>query len=478
MQRSGGVLMPISALPGDFSCGDFGRGAYAFADFLSDSGFSYWQVLPFCMPDPYFSPYLSCASFGGNPFFIDLNALFEKGLLSRADLTDARQQTSYTCEYNRLSRQRFSLLQKAAAACKDTDAVDAFLAQNPALADCCTFLALKERNGFLPWQQWTWQQPDPAILRTWRFIQYEFYRQWDALHRYLREKNISVIGDLPFYVAGDSSDVFFAPDQFLLDADGKSAFIAGVPPDYFAKDGQLWGNPVYNFKKMAEDGFSFWKKRVEHAFSLFDAVRLDHFRAISDYYCIPAGAKTAREGHWEPGPGMQLLSVIRKAANGRPIFAENLGIIDRRVDRLLAQSGCPGMAVFQFGFDGNADNPHLPHNYHNNLIAYTGTHDNNTLLGFMWELPEAVRRQVLSYIGFSGDNWDRCYDTILRIMLMSSAGLVIFPIQDLLGFGADTRFNTPGRAEGNWAFRITDEQLRSLNRGALLARNRLYGRCR
>ncbi len=476
MERSSGILMHISSLYGDYGCGSFGKAAYEFIDFLEETGFTYWQVLPFCVPDSHNSPYMSYSSFGGNPNFIDLELLFEQGLLTKEELLSAKQSTPYTCEFDRLKKERMELFARAASRFSDKAKVSEFIAKNPRIEKCCEFLALKDANGGKPWTEWTVNAPDESCLFSWQFVQYEFHRQWNAVKEYAHGKNIKIIGDLPFYVAHDSSDVWSDTRQFLLDEKNAPSSVAGVPPDYFSAEGQLWGNPLYNWDSMKFDGYSWWKARMSYMFSMFDGVRIDHFRALSDYWSIPAAAKSAKEGKWVKGPRTDMIKAIDSVANGKLVIAENLGIIDDAVTELLSESKYPGMAVFQFGFDGISSNPHLPHNYKNNLVAYTGTHDNNTLLGFMWEIDDATRKYLLDYVGFTGDNFDRSYETIIRTMLASAAGTVIFPIQDILGYGSDTRLNTPGRADGNWAYRVTKEQLLSIDRAKYKKMNKMYSR--
>ncbi|MBQ6702544.1 MAG: 4-alpha-glucanotransferase [Clostridia bacterium] len=476
MDRKSGILMHISSLPGDFSCGSFGKSAFKFIDYLEKCGFTYWQVLPFCIPDEHNSPYMSYSSIGGNMFFIDIETLFNKGLLYKEELESAKQKTPHQCEFERLTKERFSLLKKAAGRVSDKKTIKDYILQNKAIADCCEFMSLKEANKGLPWNKWKTESPDSDILFTWQFIQYEFHAQWKNVRDYANKKGIKIIGDLPFYVAYDSCDTRNNKEQFLLDKDNHPTCVAGVPPDYFAKDGQLWGNPIYNWEYMKKDGYTWWKNRLSYMLDLFDGVRIDHFRALSEYWAVPADAETAKSGKWCKGPGEEMIDIIKDIAKNRLIIAENLGLIDSKVDELLAYSGFPGMAVFQFGFDGNTENPHLPHNYGENLVAYTGTHDNNTLLGFIWELDNYTRTTVLDYVGFCNEDWNKCYDTILRAMYMSRANTLIMPIQDILGYGEDTRLNTPGSADGNWGFRITEEQLASVDINKFKHFNKIYSR--
>ena len=285
-----------------------------------------------------------------------------------------------------------------------------------------------------------------------------------------------MIGDIPIYVAVDSADVFGHSDQFLLDDKGYPTAVAGVPPDYFSADGQLWGNPLYNWKKMKADGFSWWRERLGFMLELFDGVRIDHFRAFESFWSVPAAAQTAREGKWIKGPGMALIKALKAIAGERLIIAEDLGDITDAVKNLVKQSGFLGMRVFQFAFLGDPKSPYLPHNYKEKCVAYTGTHDNNTLLGYVWELDAATRARIFEYCGYTEADWNKACEAILHTMLQSHAGLVIFPIQDLLGFGADTRMNTPGKPDGNWSYRVTREQLMALDTKKYCRQNELYGR--
>lgn len=476
LQRASGVLMPISSLYGQYGCGGFSKSAYEFVDFLSDCGFSYWQVLPLCLTDDYNSPYASMASFFGNPNFIDLETLFNKGLINKEELEDAKQNTPYLCEYEKLNSKRIPLLKKAATRTTEKQKILDFIDANEEVKNACLFLTLKEQNEgefFTGFKNLT---PNEETLFAYYFMQYEFYTQWQKLHEYANSKNIKILGDLPFYVSLFSSDVYFNKQCFLLDENCNPKLVAGVPPDYFSKTGQLWGNPIYNFDFIEKSGFEFFKKRFEFNFKLFDGIRIDHFRALSEYYTIPFGAKDAINGKWVKAPGEKIVDLIKEMAKNKLVIAENLGSIDDKVTALLDYSKFKGMSVFQFGFDGNKNNPHLPHNYDNSTVAFTGTHDNNTLLGFMWEAENELRQQVLDYIGFSGPNFDGSYDKIIECMLRSSAGLVLLPIQDILCFGADTRLNTPGLCENNWAFRITKEQLKKIDKSKYKKLNETFGR--
>lgn len=477
MKRTSGVLMHISSLWGDFSSGALGKECFEFIDFLKKCGFTYWQVLPFCLPDDCNSPYKSYSAFSLNPYFIDLISLKNEGLLTDDELNSHKQESPYSCEFERLKEERLKLLEKASARFLNTTEIDCFLSAHKDIADFCMFMALKASNNNLPWNEWENNEPDIKTLKLWQFTQFIFFKQWKKVKEYANENGIFIIGDIPIYVSYDSSDVWANPKQFQLDEKNLPVAVAGVPPDYFSEDGQLWGNPLYDWDKMKKDHYSWWQNRMMFMTELFDGIRIDHFRGLESYYSIKAGEETARNGEWIKGPGLDFVKVIKEISKDKLIIAEDLGIITPEVEKLVLDSGFPGMRVLQFGFFGNnANSPHLPHNYKNNCIAYTGTHDNNTLLGFVWELSQDERKHLLSYIGHPSDNWDNCYDRILQTMFSSHAGALILPIQDLLLYGSDTRFNTPGKSFGNWSFRITKEQLNTIDTNKFRKLNELYGR--
>lgn len=471
--------MHISSLPGDYGCGSFGIPAYKFIDFLAESGFSGWQVLPFGWPDEYGSPYKAISAFAGNPYFIDLPTLMHEGLLTPEELASSSQSTPYLCEFGRLSNERLSLLRKASerVSADERTKIDAFIKENGHISDFCFFMAKKEANGKKSW--WEFDESidiDPDVLFMHEFIQYKFFSQWMLVKSYAEERSIEIIGDLPIYPDLDSADVYAEPKLFLLDENNRPEAVAGVPPDYFSPDGQLWGNPLYNWNEMKKDGYRWWCDRIRWQLTLFDGVRIDHFRAFSEYFSIPFGAKSAKEGCWKKGPGLQFVRLLKKVADGKLLIAEDLGDIDSKTIDLLNRSGLPGMRVFQFAFLSE-NSAHMPHNYPENCVAYTGTHDNNTLLGYLWESSDSDKHLITDYIGFPYDRWKDACPSIIKTLLRSPADRVIIPIQDLLGFGADTRMNTPGVAANNWGFRVTEEQLDSLDRYRLHYINSMYGRC-
>lgn len=480
MKRSSGVLMHISSLPGDYSIGGFSQSAKDFIDILADSGFTYWQTLPFCLTDMCNSPYQSCSAFGGNPYFVDLTELYELGLLTKLELIIAEQENPYRCEYEKLSRERVQILSLAASRAdkKLRAKIKKFIKGNEELEKFCRFMALKFENNQVAWYDWTSFECKSEDVFAWQFIQYFFHKQWLEIKDYANKKGIKLIGDVPIYVSYDSCDVWGNKEQFDLDSEGKPRSLAGCPPDYFSEDGQFWGNPIYDWNHMKEDGFSWWKKRMQHMLSLFDGVRIDHFRAFDTYWSIPAGAESAKYGKWKKGPGKDFIRMLWEVAGDKLIIVEDLGEISDSVKKLLKYSKFPGMRVMQFAFLGERDSSHAPHNYEKNCVAYSGTHDNNTILGFVWESSEENRRELLDYCGFTRRDWDThdTYDAIIRTLMASVADLVIFPIQDILHYGSDTRMNTPGDPSGNWRFRLTKEQLSSIDTFKYKKMNELYCR--
>lgn len=477
-KRKSGVLMHISSLPGEYSTGSFGKEAKMFVDFLAECGFSMWQVLPFCLIDECNSPYKSYSAFGGNPYFVDLPTLFERGLLTKDELDSCRQQTPYSCEYVRLYHTRTGILMNASKRVDSAlkEKIESFIKENVYLEQFCRFMALKKANNEKCWTEWETDMIDEDVLFMWKFIQYEFFAQWADIKSYANSKGIQIIGDIPIYVSFDSCDVWANKGQFLLDKDNKPSCVAGVPPDYFAEEGQLWGNPIYDWEKMQKDGFKWWRARLKHNLTMFDAVRIDHFRGIESYWSVDGNATTAKDGKWVKGPGEAFVDMAKEVSGEKLIIAEDLGDITKEVIDLVEYSGFPGMRVFQFGFLSDNDNPHQPHNYVDNCIAYTGTHDNNTLLGYVWELSDDTRRGMLEYCGYDSPDWNNGYQSIIRTIFASHANTVILPIQDLLGYGSDTRLNIPGKADGNWQYRVTADQINSIDKNRWRKLNYMYRR--
>ncbi|MDR0286629.1 MAG: 4-alpha-glucanotransferase [Clostridiales bacterium] len=484
MERASGVLMHISSLPGEFGIGSLGGDARKFIDFLRSGGFSYWQILPINEPDEYNSPYKSPSAFSGNPMFIDLEELYSKGLLYREELDEVRQKAPYICEFDMLNETRMSILRKAFSRIdsETKNNVEKFTSENSWVKEYAIFKALKIANNGTIWQEWTCFEPVEEDVRFYSFLQYEFFRQWDNLKTYANKAGVSIIGDMPFYVSPDSADVFTHRSYFQLDEKGGMTAESGVPPDYFSEEGQAWGNPLYDWEKLKKTDYGWWIERILQALKMFDKLRVDHFRGFSGYWAIPKGKKPIG-GHWEKGPGIDFFNKLKEKLPYPDIIAEDLGEIEEDVKDLLKATGFPGMRVLQFGFiNDDVKNPHLPYNYINNTVAYTGTHDNSTLLGWLWETGEANRRWVLDYCGFYGENWGEggskaaALRAVIKTVYQSSAGLVMLPVQDLCGFGNDTRMNIPGNSEHNWAYRITWEQLEQIDKDWIVKVNDLYGR--
>lgn len=495
MNRCGGVLLHISSLPGKYGIGTFGKEARFFVDFLSDCGFGAWQVLPLTPCDSFNSPYSGKSAFAGNMFFIDPQILFEKNLLTEDEVKLCEHENIHTVKYDFLKSTREDVFRRAFSRIgeKEKAKIDSFCKKNPHIEQYSLFCALKKENNGSAWYLWEEdvklrkkealekaRKRLSAEILFCEFIQYEFFSQWQSLKEYANKKGISVIGDMPIYLSHDSADVWANPHLFSLAEDMSVQNCAGVPPDYFCADGQKWGNPLYNWENLSKENYSLWKDRIKSALSLYDAVRIDHFRAFSAYWSIPA-KESAVCGKWEKGPGMDFFNIIKDEFPSARIIAEDLGDIDDGVRELLKETGFPGMGVMQFAFITDSDTNHLPHNYTKNTVAYTGTHDNNTILGWLWEADEKARTYALDYCGFDGD-WGEggaksaSVRAFIRTLWSSGASLAIVPAQDLCGFGADTVMNHPGKAEGNWEFRLTNEALSSVDRSFYKKMNTLYKR--
>lgn len=494
--RSSGVLAHISSIPGKYGIGTFGKEAVEFASFLRSMDIRAWQVLPLCPTDDYNSPYAGCSAFAGNPFFIDPEILFEENLLTKEELDSAVASQPYSVDFEFLKETRLPLFKKAFDRFKkdNMSVLEKFLSEHPDLDDYALFTALRNHHDLLPWWEWPEGEKlrEESALKKAKetladeyyfalFLQYEFHKQFTSLKEKVNALGVSIIGDMPIYLAHDSADVWANRNLFSVDEETCALrSVAGVPPDYFSAEGQLWGNPLYNWEEMKKDGYKWWIKRAGYAFSLYDAVRIDHFRAFSAYWSVPAGEK-ATKGEWIKGPGMDFFNALRKEYPTSPIIAEDLGDIDDDVRKLVKDTAFPGMGVMQFAFLSDGDNTHMPYNYSGSTVAYTGTHDNNTILGWLWEADDASRKRICNYCGFEGD-WGQggynapCIQAIIRTLFESSAVLAIVPVQDLCGFGADTRMNTPGKADGNWSFRITKESLKGVNKDFFRKMSNMYNR--
>ncbi|MBQ8497004.1 MAG: 4-alpha-glucanotransferase [Clostridia bacterium] len=472
-RRRSGILMPIFSLPSPYGIGTLGKSAYDFVDFLKKAGQSYWQILPLGPTTFGDSPYQAYSTFAGNPYFIDLETLCKDGYLTKAecDAIDFGKDPT-DIDYEKLYQGRLKLMRIAQTrffANIPAD-YDEFCKKNAFwLKDYALFMAIKYENkgaSFDRWEEGLRLRKRADMMKAsrrlkseidlWKMQQYLFFKQWTALKAYANENGISIIGDLPIYVACDSADVWASPDQFVLDENCKPTQVAGCPPDAFTADGQLWGNPLYRWDKMKEDGYAWWCRRMKAASTLYDVVRLDHFRGFEAYYTIPAGRKNARRGKWQKGPGMELFETFRKKIGDIPIIAEDLGFLTPAVHQMLADSGYPGMKVAQFAFDNPAyESEYLPHTYPKNCVAYAGTHDNETIIGWLDNAKEATVKHATAYFRLTekeGRAWG-----VIRGMMASTANTVIFQIQDFIGLGNEARINEPSTLGKNWRWRIRPE---------------------
>ena len=466
--RSAGVLLPVSALPSPYGIGTLGREARAFVDFLAAAGQSCWQLLPIGPTGFGDSPYQSFSTFAGNPYYIDLDDLAAEGLLSPEEYRDIPWGDDPSAvDYALLYQNRFPVLRAACDRLPDRhpELVRFCAAQGDWLEDYALFMSLKGHFGGRPWQEW----PEALRLRTpaglrrvrrelapditfWRKVQYLFFRQWSALKSYANGRGIRLFGDLPIYVAADSADLWAHPEQFQLDQAGRPTEVAGCPPDGFTADGQLWGNPLFRWDRMREEGYAWWLRRIAFQFTIFDTLRIDHFRGFESYYAIPYGEPTARNGRWRPGPGLDFFRAVERALGPRDIVAEDLGFLTPAVRRLLRDTGYPGMKVLQFAFgDRERGSDYLPHCYPAHCVAYTGTHDNDTVQGWMASAPRrevAFAREYLRLSRREGYHWG-----MMRSIWASPAGLAVVQLQDLLGLDSRARMNTPSTLGGNWQWR-------------------------
>ena len=473
--RASGILLHISSLPSPHGIGTMGAAAKDFVDFLVKAGQAYWQILPVCPTSYGDSPYQSFSTFAGNPYFIDLDLLAKAGLLQPEEYESIDWESTPGCvNYGALYQKRYVVLHKACArllAAPPADYAD-FLAKNAFwLPDYALFMALKDAHNGVCWQQW--EEPlrrrEPETLAAarakyaadidfWQAVQYLFYTQWHDLKAYANAQGIEIIGDLPIYVAEDSVDVWSCPQEFQLDENLVPTEVAGCPPDGFSATGQLWGNPLYNWEEMHKTGYKWWLKRIGKSKENFDMLRIDHFRAFDTYYAIPYGHKTAENGTWEKGPGMELFNAIKNDLGYVNIIAEDLGDIFDSVKELLRDTGFPGMRVLQFGFNSdNTDNDHLPHNYPKNCCAYTGTHDNSTIMQWYREADPKSRAMARRYV--KPRLFERFSAACVRVVYASPANLAIIPMQDILGLGADARMNVPSTVGGNWKWRMLPGRL-------------------
>ena len=462
--RKAGILMHVSSLASDYGIGTVGKEAFEFVDFLKRTNQSYWQVLPLNPTSYGNSPYQSPSVFAGNPLLIDLNDLRDEGLLTQEEINSQFYgNNEEKVDFENLKASKRAVLEIAFSRFERDKAYNTFAVENEFWIDnFALYMAIKEHFDGKPWTEWDEEirKYTSAAVRQYsrllwkeiefyKFTQFEFFKQWSRLKKYANKNGIKIIGDIPIYTSLDSSDVWTNKKQFLLDKDGMPVSVAGCPPDAFSEDGQLWGNPLYNWNAMKQGGYVWWINRIKASMKLYDVIRLDHFRGFESYYAIPYGDKDAKNGHWEKGPDMNLFKAIKARVKGVKFIAEDLGFLTEDVYKMLKSSGFPGMKVLQFAFDPYNDNPYLPYNYTENCVAYTGTHDNDTLIG--WYKNEMNKEFIRDYLNVQSD--EQVPAAMIRAALASSARAVIIPIQDYLGYGA--RMNVPSTANNdNWSYRI------------------------
>jgi 4-alpha-glucanotransferase len=502
--RASGILLHPTSLPGRFAIGDLGPAAFAFADFLAASGQSLWQVLPLGPTGYGDSPYAGYSAFAGNSLLISPEKLLEQGLITEADAADISTTASPRLDFDAAHKTKDALLAKAFANYqRGTDVefhgeFETFAEQNASwLDDYAMFRALKDAHDGKPWYEWETAVATrtPAALERVRaelqnqiaaqkFYQFLFFRQWLELKAYCHHRGIQIVGDVPIFVAHDSADVWINPEQFKLNLDGSPTVVAGVPPDYFSQTGQYWGNPLFNWDRMRADGFRWWIERVRSTLRLVDIARIDHFRGFAACWEIPGGDKTAERGRWVEAPGRELFTAIREALGELPIIAEDLGVITPDVEKLRDDFGFPGMRILQFAFSSDPKNTDLPHNYHQNVVVYTGTHDNDTTVGWFnsvagegstrtAEQIECEREFCLKYLRTDGQriHWD-----FIQAVLASVANTAIVPLQDVLGLGSEARMNLPNSTSSNWRWRFRETELTNELASELRELTSLYGR--
>lgn len=489
--RASGILMPVFSLPSKYGIGDLGCSAYKFVDFLKAAGQKYWQILPLGITGYGDSPYQSFSAFAQNPYFISPDILKEEGLIfeNETGAEEFKDQNPESIDYGCLCAVREKMLRLAVSRLNtDTEEYRAFYRENSFwLDDYAAFMALKNKNGMQAFSLWndseriyTKQLIEQvsrlygADIRYYSAVQFLFYRQWKSLKEYANKNGVKILGDMPIYVSSDSADLWARPELFKLDENRRMTEVAGCPPDSFAPLGQLWGNPLYNWRYHHETGYDWWIKRLEYAVKTYDAVRIDHFRGFESYYAIPSGDKTAVNGCWYKGPDIDFINAIKAALPKAEIIAEDLGFLTPAVYKMLAESGFPGMKVLQFAFSGDSQNEYLPHNYTQNCVVYTGTHDNTTARGWLESAAAEEKSFVKDYLAVKDD----CdfVPAFIRTALSSVAKLAIIPMPDWLGLGDEARINKPSTIGGNWLWRMRENAADSTLCAEILRLAKLYGR--
>ena len=482
MKRNTGILLSVTSLPSKYGIGCFDKTAYDFVDWLAKAGQKYWQILPLGSTShngAFDSPYQAYSAFAGNPYFISLDALVEEGVLTaeECEAVDFGSNPGRV-DYEALHKNRIPLLHKAyerSNVSADADFLE-FCADNFWwLDDYALFMAVREFFGGAGWTQWPEDirmHYGPALdyyreklyfdVEFQKYMQFKFYEQWSKLKKYANDKHIRIVGDIPIYVSPDGSDVWAQPEMFQLNEQNRPVSIAGCPPDSFSADGQVWGNPLYDWDYHKRTNYHWWVTRMWYSFKLYDMVRIDHFRGFDEYFSIPADKGHAKYGHWEKGPGMDLFNTIRRELGERGVIAEDLGLLTEGVRQLVKDSGFPNMKVIQFAFDAadiGGSNEYLPHNYNNNCVVYTGTHDNEAIAGWFAGLDKENKEHIRNYLRDhdTANKW--MYKKLVDLAMMSAADTCIVPIQDWMGLDNSSRMNTPGTVEVNWSWRLQPGQI-------------------
>ena len=499
MKRNTGILLSITSLPSRYGIGCFDKAAYDFVDWLEKAGQKYWQILPLGSTShsgAFDSPYQSYSAFAGNPYFISLDALVEEGVLTKEEVeaVDFGSDPGRV-DYEALNQYRLPLLHKAYERSNVSGNTDflAFCADNSWwLDDYTLFMAVREFFGGKGWTQWPEDirmHYGPALdyyreklyfeVEFHKYLQFKFYEQWSRLKKYANDKHIEIVGDMPIYVSPDGSDVWAQPEMFQLDEQNHPTAIAGCPPDNFAVEGQVWGNPLYDWDYHARTNYHWWVTRMWYSYKLYDLVRIDHFRGFDEYFSIPADKGHAKYGHWEKGPGMDLFNTIRRELGERGVIAEDLGLMTDSVRKLVKDSGYPNMKVIQFAFDKDdigGVNDYLPHNYNNNCVVYTGTHDNEALAGWFAGLDKDNKTYIRTYLRDFDTANKRMYKKLIDLAMMSAANTCIIPIQDWLGLDNSSRMNTPGTVDNNWSWRLLPGQITEALGEEVCSVSKRYGR--
>lgn len=491
--RRNGMLLPIASLPSPYGIGGFSKEAYEFIDLLEETGQKLWQILPLGPTSYGDSPYQSFSTFAGNPYFIDLDTLAEKGWLTKeaCEASDYGDNESYI-DYGRIYNSRFVLLKQAflnSDILSDEKFTEFCKANQHWLPDYALYMALKNQNDGKSWIEWEEEirlrKPEAVEYykreleeecNFYEFLQYEFHEQWTKVKEYAHEKGIQIVGDVPIYVAFDSADTWANPELFQLDEKNLPLGVAGCPPDAFSATGQLWGNPLYNWAYHKKTGYDWWLKRIAYCFDLYDIVRIDHFRGFDEYYSIPYGDETAVNGHWEKGPGMDLFNTVKEKLGELDIIAEDLGFLTESVFQLLKDSGYPGMKVLQFAFDPSEDSDYLTYKYQRNCVVYTGTHDNDTTAGWFEKLSDGDREVALRYMNSFYTPKEEQHWDLIALAMRSTADTCIIPVQDFLGLGSEARINMPSTLGDNWKWRMTKGAFSEELKEKIRRMTKLYGR--